>query len=154
MFTRGPSLSIRKYVSMMFIHSAFCYDLSIPIFFSKIFFAYFASGCRYGFAHSPLIVNTIFFRCLGTSCFVYIVCSCLGIFLVFLLSLFFGWSHQIIFFVLAAVLFSVSSEFFLMFRFSSLACCRSLFMCDSSLSSLAGFHPDFFGFDCPPVLVP
>ena len=35
--------------------------------------------------------------------------------------------------------FSGSSANFLMFRFSLLACCRSLFICDSSLSS----HPDF-----------
>ena len=97
MFTWGPSSSIRNSLFILFIYFAFFY-LSVPIFCSKIFWP--LSHLVVGMASPilPLTLPRIFSRCFWTSCFVYIVWSCLGIFLVFLLSLvFFGWSPQAFF---------------------------------------------------------
>ena len=47
---------------------------------------------------------------------------------------------QKLFFSSSCHAFSVSPENFLMFGFSILACCRSLFICDSSLCSHQGFN--------------
>ena len=104
MFTWWSVSSIHNSVSMFFIHSTF-YDLPIPTFCSKFFCL-----CRIRLLiwlrrFSPCILVD-FFRCLGTFCFFFIVRSCLRIFLVFLISpVFFGWSPQVLFFVLVAVLF-------------------------------------------------
>ena len=107
----------------------FYYDLSVPIFCSKIFLLLSHPVLDMASTILPLIVGRIFFRCFGTSCFVYIVWPCLGIILVFLLSLvFFGWSPQAFFFFRSTCRdFSISSENFLMFRFRILVCGRSHF---------------------------
>ena len=58
----------------------------------------------YAFAHSSPTCWRIFFRCFGMSCFVCVVSSCLGIFLVFLLSsVHFDKTFQIVFLVLAVL---------------------------------------------------
>ena len=76
----------------------------------------------------------------GTSSFVSIVWSSLGIFLVFLLSpLFFTYTSQVFIFRSGCHSFSVSFEYILMFCFSIFTCCRSLFIGDSCLSSHSGF---------------
>ena len=91
----------------------------------------------------PLFVGIIFFSCFRTSSFIYIVWSCVGIVLVFLLSVVFsGRSPQA---------FSVSNENFLMCRFSVLDCCRSLSICDSSLRSHPSFDIVFVVFKGNPV---
>ena len=64
----------------------FCYDLSIAIFCSKIFLPLSHAVVDMTSPILRLIVVRIFLRCFGTSCFIYIVWSYLGIFLVFLLS--------------------------------------------------------------------
>ena len=53
LLTWGPSSRICNSFSMLFIHSAFCNDLTVPNFFSKIFFASLTSGCQSGLTHSP-----------------------------------------------------------------------------------------------------
>ena len=114
--TLGPSSSIRNFFFMLLIYSSFfCYDLSVPIFCSKIFLSPLhpvACMC------SPLLsrlVGRIFFRCLGMSCFIWF---CLGIFLVFVLSPVLSESSLWdVFFVLTVVLFrSNSSAFFCFVR--------------------------------------
>ena len=84
--TLGPSSSIHNSFPILFIHSAFCYDFSIPIFCSKIFLPRSHPVAGMTSPILPLRVGRIFFRCFGKSCFVCIVWSCLGIFLFFLLS--------------------------------------------------------------------
>ena len=76
---------------------------------------------------------------LEMSCFVCIVWSCLGIFLVFLLSpiLFYLFLRVILF--VQDVLFFVSTEYIFMFRVSIFACCRSFLTYDSNLISHPGF---------------
>ena len=117
----------------------FCYDISIPVFCSKIILplshlvVYMASPIP------PLIGSRIFCCWFRTSLFVYIVRSFLGIFLVFLLSLVFLVGLLKHFLCSSCQAFSVSSENIFMFRFSITACCRNVFICDSSLSSNPGF---------------
>ena len=85
------------------------------------------------FSHKLLIEYfslfwNVLFRlyCLVLSRYLFSLPSFASIFLVGLLKLFFSSS---------CLSFSNSSVHFLMFRFSILACCRGLFICDSSLSS-------------------
>ena len=88
-FTWRLSSRIRNSVFMLFIHLVFffsffffCYDLSVPIFLLKNLFSS-LSHPVVGMASPilPLLVGRIFCCCFGTSCFVCIVWSCLGIFL-------------------------------------------------------------------------
>ena len=96
-FTWGPSSSIRNSVSMLFIHSAFFY-LSDPICFSKIFLPLLHLVVDMVSHIHHLIVGRIFFRCFGTSRFVYIVWS---------------WSRYLLSLPSLAIIFwLVSSTFF------------------------------------------
>ena len=105
----------------------FCYDLSVPIFCSKIFLALSHPVVDMASLILSLIVGWIFFVVLERP-----VLSCLDIFLAFLLSfVFFGWSPHV-FFSSSCSAFPVSSVNFLMFPFSILAFCRGLFICVSS----------------------
>ena len=83
--TLGHSSSIRNSISMLFINSAFC-DLFFPIFCSK-FFCLDSIQLRYIITHSPQLVDKIFFPCFRNSYLVCIIWPCLGIFLLFYLSL-------------------------------------------------------------------
>ena len=86
----------------------------------------------------PLLVGRIFYRCFGKPCFVYIVWSCLGIFLVFLLSPILFWLVSLSCIISSSChTFSAASKYILMFRFSIFAC--SFLICDSNLSSRPGF---------------
>ena len=86
-------------------------------------------------AHSPPKCWSNFLKCFRTSCFVYIVWSCFGIFLVFLLLLAFLVGLLKLFLSSTCPAFSVSSEKFicsvLVFSFFVVV----FFICDSSLSS-------------------
>ena len=126
MFPWRPSSSIHNSVSKLFIHLAFL----LWFFFSHILLQNLLDSIasRFDIASSilQLIVGRIFNRCFETSYFVYIAWSCLGIFYVLLLSLvFFGWSPQA-FFLSSSCASSVWSEYLSIFRFTILACCRSL----------------------------
>ena len=128
----------RNSVSML----CFCYDLSVPIFCSKIFLPLSHPVVDMASPILPLIAGRFFFVVLERS----------------VLSILFGLvsvsfslhSFASIFWLVSSSFFcssscrafSVSSEYFLMFRFSILACCRSFVVSDSSLSSHLGF--DFF----------
>ena len=61
-FTLGPSSSIHNSISMLFIHSAFCYDLSFPISCSKIFLPPSHPVTGISSPILPLLVGRIFFR--------------------------------------------------------------------------------------------
>ena len=80
----------------------FCYD---PIICSKIFLPLSHPVVDMALPILPQIVGRIFFVFFGTSCFIYIVWSCLGIFLVFLLSSVFLVGLLKLFLFLVAVLF-------------------------------------------------
>ena len=108
-FLLAFSSSICNSVSMLFIPSAFCYDLSVPIFCSKIFLPL-SNPVVIMFSPILVLFGKIFFRCFGTSCFVDIVWSCLGIFLVFLLSLVFLVCLLLLFFSSSSRTFSVSFQ--------------------------------------------
>ena len=78
----------------------FCYDRSVPIFYTKIVLPLSYPVVDMAWHILPLIVGRIFFPWFSflCSCFVYIVWSCLSMFLLFLLSLvFFSWSPQVFF---------------------------------------------------------
>ena len=84
--------------------------------FSLFFFFWNVLFCLYCFVLSLYLFNLLFFSPV----------------------FFFGWSLQVLFFLLVAILFSVLSECIFMFRFGILAC-RNLFVCDSRLSCHRGF---------------
>ena len=118
----------------------FCYDFSVFVFCSKIFMSLLHLVVVMTSPILPLTVGRIFL------CFFFfwnvlfcLYCLVLSRYLFSLPSFasIFGWSPQDLFTRCRA--FSVSSENVLMFRFTILACCRSLLICDSSVSS----HSDF-----------
>ena len=139
---RSPESLLRRFAALFpccLSIRIFCYDLSVPIFCSKIFYPLPHPVVGMASPILPLIVGRIIFRCFRKSCFLRIVWSCLSIFLVFFLELvFFCWSPQVLFFVLVAVLFQFRLNI-LNVPFEYFACCRSLFICDSSLISHPGF---------------
>ena len=136
MVTLELSSSVSNSVSMLFIHLAFLWSFRSRILLQNVFVSL-VSGCWYGFAHSPLIVGRIFFfRCFWMSCLVlsrypFSFPSFARVFWLVSSSFLLSSSCRA---------FSVFSENFLMFRVSIIiACCRSLFICDSNLSSHSGF---------------
>ena len=86
----------------------------------------------------PLLVGRIFFYCFGKSCFVCIVWSCLGIFLVFHFLPVFSLVFSSCIFRSSCRAFPASSEYIFMFCFSIFAYCRSFLTCASDLNSQPG----------------
>ena len=82
MFTWGLSPSIWNSVSMLFIYSAFLLWYFRSYILLQIFLPLSHLVVNMASPNIPLIVDRMFLSCFGTSCFVYILCSCLGIFLV------------------------------------------------------------------------
>ena len=98
------------------------------------------SGCWVASPIFPLIVGRIFFSLFWNVLF----CLYCFVFTRYLFSL--PTFASIFWLVFSSFIFrtsfrdfSDSFEYLLMFRFSILACCRSLLICDSSLSSFPGF---------------
>ena len=86
-FAFGPfSSSSNIFLCCLFIR-IFCYDLSVPIFYSEIVFLSIYLVVSMFSCILPVFADRIFFICFRMSCFVCNVWSNLGIFLVFLLSL-------------------------------------------------------------------
>ena len=82
----GPSSSPSSSLVMLLIHSAFSLCFLVAIFSSKIVrFLWYLVVCMFS-CHSLPIVDRIFFRCFGKSCFVCIVLPFVDISLIFLLS--------------------------------------------------------------------
>ena len=82
----GPSSSLSSSLVILFIHSAFSLCFFVAIFSSKIvrFLCHLVIGMFS--CHSLPIVDKIFFRCFGKSCFVCIVLIFVDISLIFILS--------------------------------------------------------------------
>ena len=114
----------------------FCYDLSVPIFCSKIILL--PSHLVVGISSPilPLLARIIFFHRFGISCFICIVWSCLGIFLGFLLSpVSSDLSFQVVSFDLIVLLFSLrpNKSSYIFFFVSIFTCCRRYLICVSNL---------------------
>ena len=93
----GPSSSLPSSLLILFTHSAF----SLCFFGCHIFIqtrsVSFTSSCWYVFVSLLPIVDIIFFRCFGKSCFVCIVLPFVDISLIFLLwPVFSGLFHQVV----------------------------------------------------------
>ena len=122
MFTRGPSSSIHNSVFKLFIHSAFL----LSSFRSYVLLQNLLAALKHDFGmvstRLPLIIVKILFVVLECP-----VWSCLGIFLVCLLSLVFLFVFSSFIFRSSRRTFNVSSEHLLIIHFGILACCRCLF---------------------------
>ena len=118
-FLLGALFEYLQLFSMFFIHSGFCYDLSVPIFCHKIFLSPSHPVAGMSSPIFPLIAGRIFNRWFGMSCFVCIVWSRLGIFLVFLLlPVPSDLSLQVVPFFLMVLLFSLNPSIFLCYPVS------------------------------------
>ena len=142
------ALNDLRYISLLGLSSSscccflsirlFCYDLSVPIFSFKFVLLPFhpvaKSSCIF-----PLLAGR-FFHCLGISRFVWIVWSCLNIFLVFLISpVPSGLFPRVVSFVLIVLFFAFRFNIFPYFPlFYIFTCCRRFLICFCSLISHPG----------------
>ena len=147
--------SICNSFSMLLIHSAFFfyYDLSVPIFCTKIFMPLSRPVIGMSSFILFLLADRMFFRCFQMSYFVCIIWFCLGIFLVFPLWLIpSNLSLRVVSFVLIVLLFSSSEHLFMFFFYLSLfVSCRRFFICISNLISHRGFDFLFVFFRGTPI---
>ena len=126
----------------------FCYDLSVAILFC--FFCF--QLLKYLRAFSPYLQVKFYFVVFGTSCFVCIVWSCLGILLVFLFRQFLLiYILKLYYLSCLAFLFSTKHTIVFFLCLSLFACC-SFLICVSSLISHLGFVFQFMFFRGTPIL--
>ena len=107
--------------------------------------------CSYIF---PLLAGRIFSRCFGVSCFIRIVWSCLGIFLVFfLVPVPSDWLRRAVSSILIVLVCSFRPNIFLRFSCLSIFAYSRFLICVSSLISHLGFEFLFMFFRGTPILV-
>ena len=149
----GPSSNPSSSLVILFIHSAFSLCFIVAIFSSKTVWFLLHPVVGMFSCHSLPIVDRIFFRCFGKTCFVWIVLPFVDISLIFLLSPalsgLFPWV-VLLFFLLLLVPFS--SRLFqrpCFFYHSGLF--SVFFICVSSRISHPGFDSFFVLFEGIPI---
>ena len=146
----GPFSSTSSSLVILFIHSAFllCF-FWLPYFCPKSFGFF----CIRLLACFRVIVDRIFFRCFGMSCFVCIVLPFVDISLIFLLSpaLSCLFSQVVLLFLPVLPVPFYLAYFSASLFFIILACFRSFFICVSSGTSHPGFDCFFVLFEGIPI---
>ena len=140
-FAFGHSSTLWNSLAMLFINSFFffCYDLSVPIFCSKILFTPLHPVVGLSSHFFLLLADRVFVRCFGRYCFVCNVWSCHGIFLIFFLSTVpSDLSNRVVSFVVVWF-FPLCPNISFLICLMTFACCRRFLIWVSNLSS----HPNF-----------
>ena len=113
-----PFSSPSNSLVILFIHSAFSSCFLLPYFSSKLFGFFFWPPVVGMFSCHLPVVNRIFFRCFGVSCFVCIVLPFVAISLIFLLSpVLSGLFPQVLLLFLLVLPFPFCSYIFQRFSF-------------------------------------